>query len=206
MRATSAILLLTACASTSPHPPTGGPRGLRATDHLDVAHQHDAAARDASTWPASTAMTPGAPMSPAVMPWYRTWDTAADHERIAAAHRSKAAALQAAYEEACGARPLDEVSVSPIARFGAGGWNTASGAIVYLSPQAGTPEQLLADLKCHRAWMMLAPAGMDDCPLDLPGLVLDARGDASGVTLSLTVRDASLVGELQRRAAHDLEH
>ena len=46
---------------------------------------------------------------------------------------------------------------------------------------------------------------MTDCPLDLPGLVVDARGDASGVTVSMVVRDPKLVGELQRRTAKDLE-
>ncbi len=139
------------------------------------------------------------------MPWYRSWDTTADHERLAAIHRGKAAALQAEYEEACGNRPSSEVSVSPLARYGVGGWPTANGAIVYLSPNAGTPDELLAALRCHRAFMMLAPADMDDCPLDLPGLVIDARGDATGVTVSLSVKDGKLVPELQRRTAHDLE-
>jgi len=60
-------------------------------------------------------------------------------------------------------------------------------------------------MKCHRAAMMLAPSGMEDCPLDLPNVVLDARGDTDGITVSITVRDPKLVPELQRRAAHDLE-
>jgi hypothetical protein len=53
--------------------------------------------------------------------------------------------------------------------------------------------------------MMLAPTGMENCPLDLPNIALDARGDGDGVTVSIVVRDPKLVPELQRRAAHDLE-
>lgn len=198
------ILLFTACAS-APRAPTGGPRGMRASDHLDAARQHDEAAVRHSTWPEPTAIAPGSPPTTTGLPWFRTWDTTAEHERLAVSHRSRAQAIHAAYDEACGTRPLEVVSVSPLRRYGTGGWNTASGVIVYLSDAAGNPDHLLAELACHRAWMMLAPAGMDDCPLDLPGLVLDARGDASGVTLSLSMRDPKLVGELQRRAALDLE-
>ena len=53
--------------------------------------------------------------------------------------------------------------------------------------------------------MMLAPADMDSCPLDLEGLALDAYGEDEGFTLKLTVRDPALVPELQRRVARDLE-
>jgi len=63
----------------------------------------------------------------------------------------------------------------------------------------------MAALRCHRAWMRLAPANMDDCPLDLAGLKIDAKGGGEGITLTLGVRDQSLIPELQRRAAHDLE-
>jgi hypothetical protein len=55
--------------------------------------------------------------------------------------------------------------------------------------------------------MMLAPATtMDDCPLDLPGLLVDARGDGGGITLVITVENRTLVPELQRRIAKELEH
>ena len=109
------------------------------------------------------------------------------------------------YEEACGARSSSEVATSPIVRYGVGGSPTADGVVLYLSPQAGSPDHLMAELKCHRAWMRLAPANMEMCPLDLAGLLVDASGSAEGITLTLTVRDRSLIPELQRRAAHDLE-
>jgi hypothetical protein len=53
--------------------------------------------------------------------------------------------------------------------------------------------------------MMLGRSDMDDCPLDLPGLRVSARGDANGIELTLTVDDPNLVPELRRRAARDLE-
>lgn len=201
-------IFLVACATTTPAQAphrVGGPRGLHASEHRDLAREHDAIAREQRSFPVVTPMTPGDPTSPQV--WYRSWDPANDHERLARIHRSEAAALEAAYAEACGTRDLEKVAVSPLARHRIGGWNTSTGVILYLSPLAGAPETLLADLRCHRAWMMLAPTGtMDDCPLDLPGLHIDARGDEGAITLVLTVHDPKLVLELQRRVAAQAEH
>jgi hypothetical protein len=203
MRTLAALALLTACATTSSSTtsqPTGGPRGLRATDHLDAAREHDEGARQAAMWPQS-----GGDRAAYSIPWVRSWDTAKEQERLAAIHRSKAAELQAAYDEACGSRQAEQIAVSPLARYGVGGWDTSTGVTLYLSADAGMPDQLLADLKCHRAWMMLAASGMDDCPLDLPGIKVDARGDKEGITVQIVVTDPALVDELHRRAAHELE-
>jgi len=197
--------LLIGCATTPPPEPKGGPRGLRASEHLDAARSHDAAARQREAFPDSRGDGPGDVRQPVAMPWYRSWDTAGEQERMAQSHRAKAAELHAEYEELCGQTPGREASASPLEVYGVGGWNTASGVIVYLAPEAGPPERLLASMKCHRAAMMLGPSGMEDCPLDLPGIALDARGDAGGITVSIVVRDPKLVPELQRRAAHDLE-
>jgi hypothetical protein len=196
------LIVLSACATAAPPPPKGGPRGLRASEHLDVAREHDGLAQR-RVWPDVMTSGPDSPNAPNV-PWFRSWDSAVEHERAADVHRSKAADLHAAYDRACGTRPLEEVSVSPLERYAIGGWNTTTGVILYLAPATG-PDRLLADLDCHRAWMMLAPANMDDCPLDLPGLALDARGDAEGITVSIVIRDPRLVDELHRRAAVQLE-
>jgi hypothetical protein len=201
MRFPLILALAASCASTSATSrPTGGPRGLRASEHLDVARQHDASAESSSKWP--DAYGDRAAYN---IPWTRSWDTGKDQARLAAIHRSKAAELQAAYEEACGTRPLEQVSVSPLHRFAVGGWNTSTGVIMYLSLDAGAPDKLMADMKCHRAWMMLAPADMENCPLDLADIKLDARGDADGITVSIAISDPKLIDELQRRAAHEIE-
>lgn len=196
---------LIGCAAAPPPQPKGGPRGLRASEHLEVARQHDEIAREREMWPDTRGTDPGDIRQPVAMPWYRSWDTGAEHDRLAQTHRAKAAELQAEYQEACGDMPASEASVSPLESYGVGGWNTTTGVIMYLAPDAGPPDRLLARMKCHRAAMMLAPSGMEDCPLDLPGIALDARGDRDGITVSIVARDPRLVPELQRRAAHDLE-
>jgi hypothetical protein len=137
-------------------------------------------------------------------PWYRSWGSNEDHEELAQFHRAEAKALSAQYAAACGAVSSVDAAVSPLAKFGMGGWATQSGAIVYLSPDSGPPEQLMQAIACHRAWMMLAPANMENCPLDLPGLQFDVRGDGESITLSLTVADRALVPELQRRVASEM--
>jgi hypothetical protein len=195
------IVLLAACATAPPPEPPGGPRGLYASDHAALAREHDRLATRRPVWPDAMSSQPGRPEAGV---WYGSWDVT-EHERLAETHRTQAIELEKQYQDLCAGFAAAEVSVSPLRRHGVGGWNTASGVIMYLSPSAGPPERLLAQLRCHRAWMMLAPADMDDCPLDLPGLVLDARGDVDGVTVSLTVRDRGLVRELQRRATVELE-
>lgn len=205
-------LLLVACATgpieTPKTPQPGGPRGLHASEHRDAAREHDEIARQQRSYPRLYPLTPGDPTTTPQLPtWYRTWDVAADHERLARIHRSDAAAIEAAYAEACGTRDLQKIVGSPLTRHRLGDWNTSTGAVVYLSPLAGSADALLADLRCHRAWMMLSPTGtMDDCPLDLPGLHIDARGDERAITLVITVTDPKLVPELQRRIARQAEH
>ncbi len=136
--------------------------------------------------------------------WTRKWDTT-EHERIARTHRSEAAAIQAEYEQACGTRGVDQVAISPISHHAIGGSNTSTGVVVYFDRGARDPDALIADLRCHRAWMMLGPRGMDDCPLDLPGLQVEARGEGQTITLTLGVLDPKLLPELQRRVAAELE-
>ena len=208
MRLTIALILLSACATTPPYTqPPRGYRGMHASEHLEAAHQHDEAARAQAAWPETRVAQPGRTDQLVVgSPWQWNWDSNADHERLAALHRSAAAELQAEYEEACQGRALAEVSVSPLERYGMGGTNVADGVIVYLSAAAGPADRLLADIRCHRAWMMLQPGNMESvCPLDLAGIKVNATGDKEGITLTITVPDPALVPELQKRAAHELE-
>jgi hypothetical protein len=204
MRLLVLATLLIGCA-TAPRPePKGGPRGLRASEHLDAAAQHDALAREREIWPDMRPVAPG-DLRPVALPWYRSWDTAGEHDRIATIHRAQAAEIHAQYDEACRDMPASDAQISPLEVYGIGGWNTTTGVIVYLSPDAGPPDQLIAWMKCHRAAMLLAPSDMEDCPLDLPDIAVDVRGDADGVAVSIVVRNLDLVPELQRRAARDLE-
>jgi hypothetical protein len=201
-----AIVLVAACATSSqPRPQSPGSRGPRASEHIDQAHEQDELARERSSWPDTRPVdgTGRADQLLVGMTWRRSWDTAEDHERIAAYHRTMAAQITAEYDEAC---PGGAVTVSPLVRFGVGGSPTADGVTIFLSPEAGNPDKLMADMRCHRAWMMLQhEPTMEVCPLDLAGLSVEATGGKEGISVTLHVKDRALVPELQKRAAHDLE-
>lgn len=207
IRASTALALaLVACSSTPPRrPATPGSRGLRADQHLDAAAEHERRAQELARWPETRPDGAGAFDAPQGGLWYRRWDTVQEEQRLAASHRSAADELHAEYEEACGASPADKVSVSPLQRYGVGGANIPDGVVIYLRPDADRSDQLLREIRCHRAWMMLADSGMGDCPLDLAGIQVVAHGDPGGASVQITVKDPRLVPELQRRAARDLE-
>ena len=204
-----ALVLLAACASAPPQAARREPgsRGPHASEHLAAARDEDELARVRAMWPV-THHSDGTGRTDQLLvgvPWRRHWDSPAEHEQAAAAHRSVAARLQADFEHACGSRTGAEIATSPIARYGIGGAPNDHGVVVFLASSAGPPDRLLADIACHRAWMMLAPSGMDECPFDLDGIHVDATGDELGITLQITIDDPALVPELRRRAAKDLE-
>jgi len=207
------MLLLTACGPTTTttarrERPTSldpGSRGMRSDAHTDAARDHARRAEELARWPTARTNDTGRFDDPRTGLWYRAWDTTADHARLADVHRSAATRLQAEFDDACRAAELDDVSVSPLQQYGAGGTPVDDGALVFLSPAAGSGDRLVAAMRCHRASMMLGERGMDDCPLDLDGIQLQTYGDASGVTVEIKVRDVRLVPELQRRVARDLE-
>lgn len=177
-----------------------GSRGMHASEHLQAAQDQDELASQDLRVPD---VHPG-DLSPTNIPWTRVWDTSTDHARLATIHRGAAAQLQAEFDEACGKRDVAEISTSPLTRYVIGGESTVDGAVFYLSLDAGPPERLLADMRCHRAWMMLASSDMDDCPLDLAGIEVDVRGDMTEITVEVRVKDPLLVDELHRRAHHEL--
>jgi hypothetical protein len=195
-----AAVLFMSCATTATTGEKPGSRGLRASEHLDAAQREDQLAREHEVHPERR---PDATGSPAL--WTRSWDPATDHHRLAQIHRGAAAQLHAEYDEACRSVPPDRISTSPLARHAIGGTATPDGATIYLAPDAGPADVLLRDMRCHRAWMMLAPSAMDSCPLDVEGIQVTAKGDGAGIAVTITVRDRALVDELQRRAMVEVE-
>ncbi|HUJ60379.1 MAG TPA: hypothetical protein VLX92_17880 [Kofleriaceae bacterium] len=194
-----------ACGGPTVEQPSG-PRGYRADEHLAIAAREQDRADQLQHWPETRVPQGGNPADQLITGgWYGSWDTVAEHRRLAQLHRDAAAQLEAEYEQACGDTPLAIVTVSPLQRYGVGGSPVPGGTLVLLSADAGPPDRLLSEMRCHRAWMMLGRTQMDDCPLDLPGLHVEARGDASTIELTITIQDPRLVDELRRRAAHDLE-
>jgi len=202
-----ATVVVAACATTTP-PKKLGDRGPTAAQHLEEARAESQLAAERWRWPESRPDGTGAVggQHDAVWePWFYFWDPAIDVERRAEAHRAQAAQQEIEYQDACGRRPASEVAVSPIQRWAIGGTNASDGAIVYLSLDAGTPEELLASMRCHRAWMMLGRTRTDDDALGLDDVQVVVHRTGSAIEVLLTTRDAKLVPELQRRAAADVE-
>lgn len=198
------LLMLAACATNPPvahRPPS---RGLHADEHLDAARDHRRRADELTRWPEARRNDVGRFDDPNSGLWYRAWDQAEEERSAAANHESAAAQLHAAFDEACAGIAPDHVRVSPLQRHGLGGMAIPDGVILYLDREAGPPEQLLKELRCHRAWMMLSEAGMENCPLDLPSIHIQAYGDTTGVSIEIHAKQA-MVPELQRRAAVHLE-
>jgi len=199
------LVLLAACGANAPEP-AEGPRAIRTKEHLEAARTHDAIARERTSWPATTSVNPGDPTTPQPpVAWTRKWDPEDEHGRRARIHRSEAAAIEAEYAEACGTRDVKKLVGSPLTRHRIGGWNTEDGVVVLLSTHAGSAETLLKDLRCHRSWLLMSTGVEQDSPLELPGILVDARGDQDGITLTLTMRDTRQVPELQKRVLRQLE-
>jgi hypothetical protein len=201
-RALATILLsASACATTAP---ASGPRGMRASDHLEAAREHSDAAANRNRWP-DTRPDATAAVARADEPRWLTYWSSDEDARLAEMHRSAAARIEEEYQTACGDAPAADVSVSPLVRYGLGGTRILDGAVVYLSKDAGTPDQVMAKMRCHRAWMMLGRSAMDDCPLDLPQIEMVAHETSGAIEVEITTRNTSQVEELQRRVAKDVE-
>ena len=199
------IVLLAACASAPPPKSDPTSRGLHADEHLAEARDHQRRADELARFPEMRRNDVGRFDDPNTGLWYRAFDQTTDQQRLAETHRSEAAQIQATFDKACENVQPDHIRLSPLQRYGIGGMNTNDGVVVFLPVEAGPPDRLLAELECHRAWMMLSPANMESCPLDLPGLRVQARGDKTGISIELRVTSPQLVPELQRRTARDLE-
>jgi hypothetical protein len=145
-----------------------------------------------------------APSEVSITPWFRSWDAGEERIRLARIGATDAAALETERARACGPSWPPRLTGSPLLRYRTDGWNTRTGAIVYLSPLAGPGETFLEDVRCHFLGLLLAPFGVEDSPFELPGFHLDARGDAAGVVVVVTVEPAS-VFELQRRLGQRIE-
>src|SRR5207245_1785888 len=94
-------------------------RGPRANEHLDAARDHERRASELAQWPdVRRSDGTGRLDDSATGLWYRAFDTKTEEQRLAASHRSAAAALHEEYSAACGSRSSEEVAQSPLVRFG----------------------------------------------------------------------------------------
>jgi hypothetical protein len=169
---------------------------MTASEHMARAREHsEAAGTDPRTYTSSS------------YPWYYYWDPKSDHRAIAEAHRDAADQLRLTYEAACVAVPRDSAATSPLDRYTRSIDPMPKGVVFHLAPEAGTPDAVLASLRCHRAWLMLGPpSSTADSPLLLNGIVLVVHAGASGIEVMVGVDNAAQLPELTRRARLTVEH
>lgn len=196
------VIATAACGSTSPTATAPPAREMRASEHRDAAKAHAARAAELARISDALGVKPQEwKNEPKTGLWFRSLA----EERLADAHVASAEQLEATARERCADLPREVAEVSPLQRFSTGGTPKPDGIIVFLSPAAGPPEQLLRELRCHQAWMKLGAAPSDQCPLELAGIDLTAYGDATGISVEISTQDPAAVAELQRRAKHVIE-
>jgi hypothetical protein len=204
MIVTTAALGL-ALAGCGPTPGTR-PHDMSAKDHRDQAALHYGRANNRSTaYPVYTLRG-----SPWYHPWhhgwypyYYRWDSGASYHALQGEeHLDAARQLEDEYAQACELVPLGMESVPPFDGYVTGLDELDDGVVLHLAPEAGPPDLLMLQLRCHRAWMwMEGGARMDDDPLAMEGIVVTVHATENGVDVMLTTANADDRAELRRRAA-----
>jgi len=139
-------------------------------------------------------------------PWHYSWDPDEEHRSLAAAHRDAAEQLKLEYEAACTLIPRGLDARSPL-ELATSTSPFDRGVVFHLSEQAEPPEVVLTRIRCHRAWLQLAPNdAAADSPLLVEGVTWMTHAGARGVELMATARDDRGRAELARRAALVIEH
>jgi hypothetical protein len=192
MRITLAILLVAACATSSRREALE-PESMTASEHLAHARAHsEAAGGSPHEYPS--------PYGTSSYPWYYFWDPSTEHRAIAEAHRDAADQLRLSYEAACAAVPRDTAGMSPLERHARSMDPLPRGVVVHLAAEAGTPDAVLAAIRCHRAWLLLEPrASSADSPLLVQGVVFVVHAGATGIEVMIGLDDPARVPELVRR-------
>lgn len=193
---TSVCIALAACGG-APAPGTR-PHDMSVDEHFKQAREHSATAEKLTGRGDSTAS--GASWYP-WYPWYYHWDPATPHHELAGAHARAGAELEIEVRTAC-ADISDHDLASPLASA-TGVEQVERWVVFHLPPGAGTPDRLLARLRCERARMIQTSRRTSDATC-LDGVVWTAHAGAAGVDLMATAPDAASAAELVRRARLDV--
>lgn len=134
-------------------------------------------------------------------PWYY-WSPDDEHRELAQAHRDSAEQLKLQYEAACANLPRGADVSSPL-DTSVGSVSPIEGGIAFhLAETAGPPDRVLAQLRCHRAWLKLAPTpGAAEDPLQVDGVTWLTRAGRGEIEVRATASAESARAELARRAA-----
>jgi hypothetical protein len=203
------MLLLAGACATSHHGTR--PDDMTAAEHANAAREHSEQITGRHGYGVYNNPYPGSYTNwragSGSYPWYYygsyySWDPDEEHRALAAAHRDAAEQLKLQYESACSLVPRGLEAMSPLDGFTTSTSPIEHGIVFHLSPQAGAPDVVLARLRCHRAWLRLAPNDVAaDSPLLVEGVTWMTHAGANGVEVMATARDDRNRDELARRAA-----
>lgn len=176
--------------------------GTHASDM--TAAEHHAAAREHSRQITNAPRGPG--YGYGSYPWYYAWNPDTEHRELAEAHDAAAERLEAQFDRACAQIPRGLEAESPLDTFTVAVSPMPGGVVFHLAEGAGPPDDVLAQLRCHHAWLMLAPRpGAGDEPLLVAGTSWMTHSGHDGIEVMATVADERERGELARRAQIALE-
>lgn len=139
-------------------------------------------------------------------PWSYSWNSGADHLEESDDHLAAAETLEKRYRDACALVSHDAESGSPLDRFAVAAEPLPSGVRVRATREAGPPDLMLAELRCHHAWLSieLRPGSENDVS-SLAGVDYRVEAAQDEVIVTLTASDPATVAELQRRATLAVE-
>lgn len=133
-------------------------------------------------------------------PWTYSWDPGTEHLAERDAHLASAETLETRYREACADLPVAAESSSPLTRHGRSAAPIDGGVALVLDPDAGPPEDVLAAIRCHRAWLALEDRPASDDVVALDGLRYSVEIRDEIIELRITATNAGELDELRRRA------
>lgn len=186
-------LLLAATAACAGPRATGAgtrPDDMTAEQHRTSARRHDEIGRQGPYL-----------RGRAWAPWTYSWDPATEHLAERDAHLAAAVTLDTRYREACSDVPVGAESGSPLSGRAISATPIDGGVLLLLDPAAGPPDQVLAEIRCHRAWLVLEdrPGLVDDVvALDHVRYAAQVRDETIELRITTTSRDD--LEELRRRA------
>ena len=135
-------------------------------------------------------------------PWSYYWEPGREYRQLLDAQVPAKDALLQRHRAACETIPDRIQALSPFESYAFGSARLDDGVLVHLVPDAGPPDALLVALRCHEAWLRLAPrdsARDDVLGVDGISLVVDASGRDT-IEVMIVGSDRRAVDELERRA------
>jgi hypothetical protein len=186
-----ALAVTSACAGPRATGAGTRPDDMTADEHRVSARRHDEIGRQGPYL-----------RGRAWAPWTYSWDPATEHLAERDAHLAAAETLETRYRKACADVPVGAESGSPLSGRAISASPIDGGVLLLLDPAAGPPDQVLAEIRCHRAWLVLEDRpGLADDVVALDHVRYSAQVRDEAIELRVTARSKDQVEELRRRAS-----